>query len=243
MKNLKPVFIVAYWMITLALIAIGVVMVFKYTPTEVTMGPVQKIFYLHLPVAICTFFACIAVFVASIGYLWQRKLYWDHLALASAQVAVVYAAVVLLTGMIWGKAAWGAWWQWTPRLTFSLVLWLLYVVYLAIRPSIESTQRRAVICAVYGVVAFLDVPLVYLSVRLMPDIHPSSITLEPAMKQTLGFWFIPVIMLTIGLVVSGFRLASRQAALNVVRDLPMPESSVNGQMQTQHITQGNGGIA
>lgn len=242
MKNLKPAFIAAYWILTLALFAVGIVMVFQYTPTEVTMGPVQKIFYLHLPVAICTFFACMGVFIASIGYLWQRRAIWDHIAVAAAQVAVIYAAVVLLTGMIWGRAAWGVWWQWTPRLTFSLVLWLLYVVYLAIRPSIESTQRRAMICAVYGVVAFLDVPLVYLSVRLMPDIHPKAITLEPAMKQTLGFWFIPVIMITLGLIVSGYRLASRQAALNVTRDLPMP-NPVGTSRRPQTHASGNGGIA
>ena len=222
MNKFKPILICSYWLITLALLGAGVIMVFGYTPTETTMGPVQKIFYLHLPVAICTFLACMTVFIASIGYLWQRKAMWDHLAHAAAQVAVIYSAIVLITGMIWGRAAWGAWWQWTPRLTFSLVLWLLYVVYLVIRPSIESTQRRAMICAVYGVVAFLDVPLVYLSVRLMPDIHPSSIELEPAMKSTLAFWFIPVILITIGLVTAAFKLATRQAACNTIRDVPLP---------------------
>ena len=91
----------------------------------------------------------------------------------------VLCSIVLLTGMIWGRGAWGLWWTWSPRLTFSLMLWLLYVVYLIIRNSIESSQRRAVISAVYGVIAFLDVPLVYLSARLMPDIHPASIELDP----------------------------------------------------------------
>ncbi|MBL4701165.1 MAG: cytochrome c biogenesis protein CcsA [Phycisphaeraceae bacterium] len=241
MKQMNSIFVSIYWLATLALLAIGVVMVFAYTPTEVTMGPVQKIFYLHLPIAICTFFSCLTVFVASVGYLWQRKAMWDHLAHAAAQVAVIYAAIVLLTGMIWGRAAWGAWWQWTPRLTFSLVLWLLYVVYLVIRPSIESSQRRAMICAVYGVVAFLDVPLVYLSVRLMPDIHPSSIELEPAMKSTLIFWFIPVIMVTVGLIAASFKLAKRQAACNITRELPLPKSKTARPLRPT-ITSGNRGV-
>ena len=87
------------------------------------------------------------------------------------------------------------------------MLWLLYLTYLVIRPSIESEQRRAMICAVYGVIAFLDVPLVYLSVKLMDDIHPSSVELEPTMWVTLLVWMAGVGLLTAGLVVGRFRLA------------------------------------
>lgn len=213
--KLQPILFAAYWLLTAALFAVGIHLAFNHTPTDAQMGVVQKIFYLHLPVAITTFFAAMLVFIAGIGYLWQRKTMWDHLALASGKVAVVFCGVVLLTGMTWGRAAWGVWWQWTPRLTFSLVLWLLYVVYLTLRSSIESPQRRATVCAVYGIVAFLDVPLVYLSVRLFPqDMHPASISLDPDMKRTLLFWFLPVIMLAAGLIVSGYRLAARQAALS-----------------------------
>ena len=160
----------AFWILTLALFAATVTMVFTYTPVEKTMGVVQKIFYL-----LC--------------------------------------AVVLITGMIWGKSAWGQWWTWSPRLTFSLVLFLLYVVYLMIRPSIESPQRRAVVCAVYGIVAFLDVPLVYLSVKMLPDIHPESIALAPEMKITLLAWFLPVTMFTAGLILARFRLNRRLRVL------------------------------
>jgi heme exporter protein C len=122
-------------------------------------------------------------------------------AAASAVVAVQLCSVVLLTGMFWARGAWGLWWTWSPRLTFSLVLWLLYVVYLMIRMSIESSERRAIIAAVYCLIAFLDVPLVYLSVRLMPDMHPGSIELAGPMKLTLLAWFVPVLLLTAGLIV------------------------------------------
>ncbi|MFG0253069.1 MAG: cytochrome c biogenesis protein CcsA [Phycisphaerales bacterium JB038] len=219
MKDAKPI-LIAYWLLTLACFAAVIAMVFAYTPTEQTMGPVQKIFYLHLPVAINTFLAALVVCIASVGYLWQRRLWWDDLALAAGKVTVVFCGVVLLTGMIWGKSAWGHWWTWSPRLTFSLVLFLLYLVYLMIRPAIESPQRRAVVSAVYGLVAFLDVPLVYLSVRLMPDIHPTEIALEPRMQLTLGLWFIPVTLLMFGLLRARYLLNVRERALRQAAEEP-----------------------
>jgi heme exporter protein C len=201
----KQILAGTYWLVTSAAFVGAIAMLFTYTPVERTMGPIQKIFYVHLPVAISTFFACLVTFVASIGYLTQRRAWWDDLASAAATVAVGLCSVVLITGMIWGRGAWGQWWTWSPRLTFSLVLWLLYVVYLMVRASIESTQRRAVVSAVYGVIAFLDVPLVYLSVRLLPDIHPTSIELAWPMKLTLMVWFVPVVLLAVGLVIAKYR--------------------------------------
>jgi heme exporter protein C len=201
----------AYWGVTLALLAAATAMAVLYAPIEATMGPVQKIFYLHLPAAMSMFLATFVVFVASIGYIWTRRRLWDNLAHAAALVAVVFCTVVLATGMIWARSAWGHWWTWSPRLTFSLILWLLYVAYLILRPSIESPERRALVCAVYGAVAFLDVPLVYLSVKLLPDIHPASVALSAPMQQTLLFSFVPVTMVCGGLIWARFRSAERQA--------------------------------
>jgi heme exporter protein C len=109
--------------------------------------------------------------------------------------------------MIWGKQAWGEWWTWSPRLTFSLILWLLYAGFLVLRPMV-STQRRAAISSVYGIVAFLDVPLVYLSVKILPDVHPSSIAMDPTMKRTLLLCIVAAFMLAGGFVWS--RVWSRQ---------------------------------
>ena len=201
-----------YWGVTGVLFAAAVALALTWTPTEATMGPIQKIFYLHLPVAINTFLACLVVFVASVGFLWQRQVWCDDLAAAAARVAVQFCTVVLASGMIWGKSAWGQWWTWSPRLTFSLALWLLYAVYLIVRLSVESGARRAVIGAVYGVVAFLDVPLVYLSAKLMPDIHPSSVALAPAMKLTLALWFVPVTLACGGLVAAYYAANRRNRA-------------------------------
>jgi heme exporter protein C len=216
MKRAGTIWTPLYWTATAAAFTAATAMAVSYAPTEATMGPIQKVFYVHLPSAINTFVAFLVVFVASVGYLVQRKGWWDDLGAAAAKAGVLLCTVVLATGMIWGKGAWGAWWTWSPRLTFSLLLWLLYVVYLLVRTSIDSEQRRAVVAAAYGVVAFLDVPLVYLSARLLPDIHPASITLAHEMKLTLGFWFIPVTLLNVGFIVTGYAINARRRAARPV---------------------------
>ena len=172
------------------------------------MGPIQKIFYLHLPAAISTFLACTVCFIASIGYAVKRDMTWDRLANAAGRVAVGLCSVVLITGMFWAKYAWGTWWTWSPRLTFTLLLWLLYVVYLIVRASVDSGHRRAVIAAAYGIVAFLDVPLVYVSARLLPDIHPTAMTMTQEMRLTLIAWFVPVTLLNGGFIVAGYVIAA-----------------------------------
>jgi heme exporter protein C len=197
-------------MAALASLAGAVAMLIYYTPVEETMGPIQKVFYLHLPAAVNTLLAGAAVFVGSVGYLWRRDLKWDDLAAAAAEAAVILGLVVLLTGMVWARSAWGVWWTWSPRLTFTFMLWLLYVVYVLIRPSIESADRRALVSAVYGIVAFLDVPLVYLSAYLMPqDIHPTGINMVGSMKLTLAAWFVPVGLISVGLVAARYRARRR----------------------------------
>jgi heme exporter protein C len=214
-----------YWLLAAAFLAQAVVMLAVYTPTEASMGSIQKLFYAHLPSAIATFLACLTCFVASIGYACQRDARWDRLAAAAARVAVIFCTIVLLTGMLWGRTAWGQWWTWSPRLTFSLVLWLLYVVYLMVRASVESPQRRAVIAAVYAIVAFLDVPLVWLSTRLMPDIHPVSVQLDGSMRITLFAWFVPVLMIAAGAVVALYRREQRIAECRAAAEEPPPPAA------------------
>ncbi len=226
----------AYWLMVLVLFAAAAIMLSMYTPTDqiqnqdgsVTDNPIQKIFYVHLPSAINSLLACLVVFVASAGYLWGQRAWWDDLALAGAKVAVLLCSVVLLTGMIWGHYSWfpkGQWWTWSPKLTFSLILWLLYVVYLILRPSIESQRRRALVSAVYGIAAFLDVPLVYLSAKMMPDIHPAALPMSPEMKLTLAVWFVPVTLLTAGLIVEAFN-AHRRKSLQRQDTAKIPSQNV-----------------
>lgn len=209
--HVPPIFVRVYWGLTLAFLVAAILVAALYAPIESTMGVTQKIFYVHLPAAVNTFLAAFVAFVGAVAHVWTRRRVWDQLAHAAALVTVLFCTVVLFTGMVWARSAWGYWWTWSPRLTFSFLLWLLYAAYLVLRPSIESPERRALVCSVYAIVAFLDVPLVYLSVKLLPDIHPSSVTLAPAMRHTLLVWFVPVTMLCAGLIAARFSLSHRLA--------------------------------
>jgi heme exporter protein C len=200
-----------YWLLVTAMLAAAVWFVAFYTPADTAMGPIQKISYLHVPVAINMLLACLIAFAASVAYIWNRHGAWDDLAASAAKVAVVLGSVVLLTGMIWARGAWGTWWTWNPLLTFSLVLWLLYVAYLIVRGSIDSSERRAMVSAVYSVIAFMDVPLVYLSVHLMPARQSSSAESTLQMHLAMAAMFVPVTMAALGLIATRYLVARREA--------------------------------
>jgi heme exporter protein C len=202
----------AYWAATILLLATAISSA-AIAPVDPAMGPIQKLFYLHLPIAINTFLSSFIVFIACVGYIGGRRQLWDDLAYAAARVTVLNGTILMITGVIWARVTWGHWWVWSPRLAFSLLLWLLYVAYLVLRPVVGSTPRGAMIAAVYGIVAFLDVPLVYLSVNLLPDVHPEKIELTSAMRLALLVWFCAITMLTGGLIAARFFLAQQVAGV------------------------------
>lgn len=195
-----------YWGLTLLVLGVGVVSAID-APVDAAAGPIQKLIYLHLPVAANTFLAALVVCVGSVGYLSGRRQLWDNLAHAAAAVTVLNGTVLLLTGMFWARVVWGQWWVWSPRLTFSLILWCLYAGYLFIRARIGAAERRAVVSSIYGIVAFLDVPLLYLSVKLMPDVHPTGGGLTAGMYTTLWIWLAGLTMLSLGIMGLRYRLA------------------------------------
>ncbi len=164
--------------------------IFAYAPIEMHMGLVQKIFYMHLPVAWWGFMSFFVLFVASIAYLKTRSPRWDALAKAAAELGVLCATLTLITGAIWGRHSWGVWWTWDPRLTTALIMWFVYTGYLILRGLPMPAARNANIRAVVGIVAFIDVPLVFFSARLWRSIHPAVFAsqgggLDDAMKVTL----------------------------------------------------------
>jgi len=144
----------------------------SYVPTESSMGIIQRIFYFHVPAAITAFLAFFVAFVASIGYMATRRLAWDNVALASVEIGVTFCTIVIVTGPLWARPVWGSWWPWDPRLTTTLILWLLYLVYLLLRTYSENREQQARFCAVMGIIAFLDVPIVYFSVKWWRGVHP-----------------------------------------------------------------------
>jgi heme exporter protein C len=143
-------------------------------PTEQTMGPVQRIFYYHVPSAWTAFILFFINFFASIVYLIWRANKADIVALVTAEVGVVFCTVVLVTGPIWARPVWGIWWTWDLRLTLTLVLWLIYVSYLVLR-RFSSSGQTPLLAAVLAVFGALDVPLVYFSIWFFRTQHPQPV--------------------------------------------------------------------
>jgi heme exporter protein C len=131
-----------------------------------------RIIYFHIPTAWVGFLAFFVTFLGGIAYLRTQARKWDIVALASAEIGTVFMLGVLLTGSIWAKPFWNTWWRWEPRLTISLIQFLIYVGYLMLRNSVEDPSRRARFAAVYGIVAFFSVPINYLAIRLWRENHP-----------------------------------------------------------------------
>lgn len=158
--------------ITFVLMAASVYAAFVYAPTEPKMGHIQRIFYIHMGTVWVATVAFILVFASSIMYLWKGTRKWDILAYCSAEIGVLFLTITILTGSIWAKPVWGTWWTWDPQLTTTFILWILYIVYLVLRMSAGSDTKKAKFAAVFGIIAFIDLPLVYASVRVMRGISP-----------------------------------------------------------------------
>ena len=145
---------------------------FIYAPTEEIMGNIQRIFYFHMGAVWVATIAFTVVFIASIQYLRKQTRFWDIMAYSSAEIGVLFTTLTIITGSIWAKPVWGTWWTWDPQLTTTFILWILYIVYLILRSSAGSDVKKAKFAAVFGIIAFLDLPLVYASARLMRGISP-----------------------------------------------------------------------
>lgn len=145
---------------------------FIYAPTEPKMGHIQRIFYFHMGTVWVATVAFIIVFIASIMYLWKGTRKWDILAYCSAELGVLFLTLTIITGSIWAKPIWGTWWTWDPQLTTTFILWILYIVYLVLRSSAGNDTKKAKYAAVFAIIAFIDLPLVYISARVMRGISP-----------------------------------------------------------------------
>lgn len=144
-------------------------------PRESAQGFVQKIFYVHVPVAWVAFLAFGVTGYNGLRYLMTRDLKFDRIAASSAEVGVIFITLVLITGPLWAKPIWGIYWTWDLRLTTSFILWLLYLAYLILRRSVSDRERRAQLSAVVGLISFLDVPIVYFANRVKASQHPAPV--------------------------------------------------------------------
>jgi heme exporter protein C len=197
---------------------------FYVAPTERTMGLIQRIFYFHAASAWAGMTAFTVCFVANLLYVWRRDQKWDSLAVSAAEVGLAFITVVLITGPIWAHPVWGIWWTWDARLTSTFVLWLLYMSYLLLRTLIEEPERRALLSSLFGIFAFLDVPLVFGAIRWWRTQHPQPVImggpgsgLEPTMRKVFFFSVLALHALMVLLIAERYRLEKLRTELDVVR--------------------------
>lgn len=207
--------------LTLVGMLVALYLTFMWVPNEKTMGIIQRIFYFHVPAAWVAFLAFFMVFLSSILYLVKRDDKWDALAVSSAEIGLVFCSIVLVTGPIWAKPVWGIWWTWDARLTLTLVLWLIYVAYIMLRVYVKDESRRARLCAVVGIIGFLDVPLVYMSIRWWRTQHPAPVMaggensgLAPPMQMTFYVCLAVFTLLFAFLLIKRYRVERMQDDVN-----------------------------
>jgi len=173
-----------------------------WAPTDAAQGDVYRILYVHVPTAWLAYLAFVVVFLASIGWLWTRRPWFDALAVASAEIGVLFTGLFIVAGSIWAKPTWGVWWTWDPRLVTTAIMFLMYVGYLILRSLSSDFERRATRAAVVGVIAVVDIPIVHLSVLWMNSQHQLPTVLriagEPQINSSMG--------MTLGISVLAFTL-------------------------------------
>jgi heme exporter protein C len=213
-----------HFVLTLAGLFVALYMIFLYAPEEMTMGEVQRIFYLHVSCAWPALMGFVIIFIASIIYLMKRSQPADELAHATAEVGFIFCSCVLVTGPLWAKPAWGIWWTWSPRLTFTFLLWLLYVAYMMLRSYLVNPGRAANLCAVVGIIGFADVVIDYMAIRWWRTQHPQPVImggansgLDPRMFATLMVSLGAFSLLYFLLVRVRLRLATTRRELSEIR--------------------------
>lgn len=209
-------------LITFFTMSIALYMVFIWSPIEKVMREVQKIFYFHVGTAWVGFFAFFVVFVCSIMYLKTKERKWDIIAASAAEIGVVFITLVIITGPIWAKSAWNTWWTWEPRLTTSLILWFIYIAYVLVRASSVENEKKARLSAIFGIIGFVDVPIVFLSIKWWSVAHPflienGKMSLEPAMFQTLMVSVLAFTLLFFYLLQKGIAISKAQDEVNAIK--------------------------
>jgi heme exporter protein C len=194
-------------------------MVFFWVPTERTLGISQRIFYIHVPAAWVGFLAFAIVALCSAVYLWLGDDRLDLAARSAAEGGFVFISIMLTSGPLWARLAWGHWWTWEPRLTLSLLLWFIYLGYFMVRGATENSTRGKRFAAVVGIVGALNIPLIHLSVLLFSGIHPQPVVartdgpqLDPDMLTTLLTALLAWTLLFFSLFLARYGVARLEAA-------------------------------
>ncbi len=207
-------------------IAVAVSVIASYAayvaaPSEATMGDLYRILYTHVPAAWVCYLAFSLSLFASILFLAKRKHTYDRTAEVSAILGLVYGAIALISGSIWANATWGSYWNWDPRETTTLILWIAYAGYISVKYSIGEVEKRAVIGAVYNILAFSTIPLSYLSINLLSTLHPqivkaSGISITSPMLATLFFNLLAASLFFFYLLITASTVWSLESRVNAL---------------------------
>lgn len=215
--------------ILLAVLAVAFFLVAQYwglfvSPPDQLMGMVQKLMYVHVPAAWNAFIAFFIVFVSSVLFVIRKKMFWDRLAGSAAEVGTVLTGLTLMLGSIWGRPTWGVWWTWDARLTTTAILFFLYVGYLTLRSFIGDRMQRARLAAPLGILIFLNVPIVYFSVRWWRTLHQvqsNPSTVDPNMVISLRLNALAILFLLILFIYRRYQITQfRDAAEDALSTPP-----------------------
>jgi heme exporter protein C len=191
-------------------LAATVVLGLFVVPPDANQGDVQRLMYVHVPAAWLAFASFGVVFLASIAYLKTGQIRWDRVAVSSAEIGVQFCALTIVLGSLWGRPVWGTWWTWDPRLTTTAVLLLIYVGYLSLRQVADSPSRRAHWSAVVGIVGFIDVPIVHMSVVWWRSLHQEATVLRPGAPTMAGSMLVTLLVAVVAFtLVYGYLMAVR----------------------------------
>src|ERR1051326_1303099 len=197
---------------------------FFVAPEERTMGLLQRIFYFHVSCAWAGLTAFSIGFLCNLLYVWKRKEKYDWLGVTFAEVGVVFTTIVLISGPIWAKPAWGIYWTWDARLTSTFILWLLYISYLFPRTLLEEPARPGLLSALFGIVAVIDVPIVFGAIRWWRTHHPAPVImggpnsgLAPGMGETFFFAVFAMHILMWFLIAERYALEKMRGEVELLR--------------------------
>jgi heme exporter protein C len=213
---------------TLAGLAATVVIGLLVVAPDAAQGDVQRLMYVHVPVAWVAFLSFGVVFVASVAYLKTGRVQWDRVAAASAEIGVLFCALTIVLGSLWGRPVWGTWWTWDPRLTTTAVLLLIYVGYLSLRKVADSPTRRARWSAVLGVIGFVDVPIVHMSVVWWRSLHQQATVLRPGAPTIAGSMLATLLLAFVAFSLAyGYLMAVRMRVGRLEDRSALPVSSLS----------------
>jgi heme exporter protein C len=196
-----------------------------HLPPEVAQGNAFKIIFFHVPAWAAAGTAVTTALVTSVLFLVTKKFKYDAAAVACTEVGVAFLSVGLVTGSLWARPIWGIWWTWDARLTSALILWLLYSGYLMLRHAVEEPTQRATFAAVFSIFAFIDVPIVYFSIRWWRTQHPSPVffsstgSFPPDWSAIMGWNILAMLMFALVMVAIRLRQEEAQREIDYLRRL------------------------